>query len=535
MKKYIFFLPFLFAVMLILSSCGGSFDDPPDPTPTPNPELPIPNYLDDPLPDSPDPRLPDPAVYASDRMDDGILRLPMRPPLTLNPLLNRDQTVARILALIFEPLAVLDENLRVTGHLAELDFAIDFSGVEVTIKYDAIWSDGLPVSSDDFTFSLDVLRHAPGDAIYRSTVENIGSVQRIDDRTVHVTFVDANPAAGYALLFPLIPRHYYRNETNPASLRNLSPLGNGPYLFERMIPLQSLTLLRNPNTFRTMPSIERVEVLFFPDRQIDLYAFDRGLVDAIRLSLPEWVRNPTAKEIHTAEFPVMYFEFVGFNFSREVFHDLDVRKGIAHAFDVNEAVATFYLQYAARAATPIHPHAWMHDPTALGLPHDPDRARLLLRDVPRDEEYPLIIIVSENSRERVAVAYRLADGLEEAGLTAEVHVLSDEEFIERLADNNDYDLFVGWAELGFVPDFAFLIDHDTALQELLAATRVAATESAYIEAVSQLQHAFIERVPVLGLAFRHSAVLMGTRIQSNIPPAPCRIFAYVNEWKIIPN
>jgi len=502
-------------------------------------------FPDDPyaLPDSPDPRLPNTTANMSEWVDDGILRLPMRVPLTLNPLLNRDQTVARILGMLFEPLAVLDENLRVTGHLAELNFALDFSGVEITIKNEAIWSDGLPVSSDDFIFSLDVLRRAPSDAIYRSTVENIESVQRVSDRTVQVTFVNANPSVGYSLLFPLIPRHYYRNETDPASLRNLSPLGNGSFIFEGMVPRQSVMLVRNPNTFRTLPAIERVEILLLPDTQIDLYAFDGRLIDAIYLPLPEWVRNPTAKEINAAEIPTMHFEFIGFNFTREIFNDLDVRQGIAYAFDANEAITTLYLRHAVKSATPIHPEGWMHDPTALGLPHDPDLARLLLREVPREE--PLTIIVSENSPERIIIAHRLQAGLEEAGLDAEVHAINDAEFLTKLTANDGFDLFIGWMELDYVPNFTFMFDgertggvlfnHDPLLMDLSAAIRVAATESAFIEAISQFQHAFIEQVPLIGLAFRHSALLMGTRVQADIPPAPSHIFIRVNEWKINAN
>jgi peptide/nickel transport system substrate-binding protein len=533
MKKHILLLALFFAVLFFFASCGDispkEVNVPPESTDDPH----------DDLPDTPDPRLPGYTASEFGWEDDGILRLPMRPPLTLNPLLNRDITVARILNLIFEPLAVLDENLRVVGHLADLEFALDFSGVVITIKNEAIWSDGLPVTSDDFIFSVETLANAPDDAIYRNQINNIASYTRIDDRTVHVFFEHATPTAGYALLFPLIQRNYYRIETNPASPRNMSPLGNGLYMFESITPLQAMTLVRNPNTFRRQPAIERVEVLLLPDEQIDMYAFDRGLVDAIRLPLPEWVRKPTTKALHADQFPAMYFEFVGFNFSREVFNDMAVRQGIAHAFDADEAIDTLYLHHAKRASTPIHPAGWMFDASVSGLPHDPNRARELLLAVPGDE--PLVIIVGEDNPERTAIAFRLGLGLEEAGLTVEVETLPADEFLARLTDD-DYDLFVGWMELSYAPDFVFmfggermggvLFGHDPLLEELFAVTRVATTESAFINAVSQLQHAFAERLPVLGLAFRHSAVLMSTRVQVSVPPAPCSVFIYVNEWKL---
>jgi peptide/nickel transport system substrate-binding protein len=490
------------------------------------------------LPGAPNPRLGLPR--AVNHEGDNVLRLPMRHPATLNPLLNRDETVDRVLGLLFEPLAVLDADKRPVGHLADLAFTLDFTGVVITIKNDAIWSDGLPVSSDDFIFSVDMINRAPADAIYKRRVKNIATITRVDERTVSLTFVNATPAAGYALLFPLIPHHYYRNEFIPSSHRNMKPLGNGPYLFESMTPMQSMTMVRNPNTFRRRPAIERVEVLFLPDAQIERYAFDNGLVDALCLPFHEWARNAAAKEVHAAEFPAMHFEFIGFNFTRNIFQYANVRQGIAHAFNADEAVASLYLHHAVRAAAPVHPLGWMHDPDVRGMAYDLERARVLLRSVPRNE--PLVIIVGEESPERVAIARRLGLGLQALDFDVEVAVLAGPDFLARLEDD-DYDLYVGWMALSFAPDFAFLFGgervggvlfgHDAELEGLYFAQQVAVTESAYLQALSQLQHAFAERLPVLGLAFRHSSVLTGKRVQIGNPPAPCNIFLYANEWRIV--
>ena len=391
-------------------------------------------------------------------------------------------------------------------------------------------------------------------------------MHRINDRTVQINFVVATPAAGYSLLFPIIPRHYFLGETNPASQRNLAPLGNGAFAFESLMPLQSMRLVRNPYTFRAPAAIAEIEVLFLPDAQIDLYAFERGLVDAIRLPFPDWARNHTAKELTAAPFPAMYFEFIGFNFTREVFRNLDIRQGIAHAFDACEAVYTLYLHHAARAVAPIHPHSWMFDPGPAGFPHDPNRARQLLRtlhlqsendeaEVPDDEdiyeeydEYEtaptLVILVAAESPERVAIAHRLSAGLYEIGHTARVDAVPAEAFLARLAAD-DFDLYIGWMELSYAPDFAFLFsgertggvlfNHDPQLETLFAATRVATTESAFVQALSDLQRAFARNLPVIGLSFRHSAVLTGARVQTGTPPASNSIFVYVNEWKINSN
>ena len=466
--------------------------------------------------------------------DDGILRLHMRPPMTLNPLLNEDVTVARILRLIFEPLAILDDELRITGHLADLEFASDFTSVMVNIRGDAIWSDGKPVTSDDLIFSVETLRNAPAQAIYSANVKNIANIVRVDARTAQIFFTQATVTAGYSLNFPIIPEHIYRGETNPASPRNMNPIGNGSFMFESHTPMRNITLRRSPTSFRRRAQIEEIEVVFLPDAETDLYAFDRGRIDAIRLPLTEWARHHSPRSPRYEIFPAMYFEFIGFNFRRADFRDIHVRQGIAHAFDVNEAVAAVYVAHAVSSITPIHPHSWAADDIPAPT-FDPSRATALLGTV---RTYtPLVILANAENPQRVSIAQRLAASLNAVGLYTKAEILPSDEYFERL-DSHDFDLFIGGVNLPFAPDTRFLFQgsglfqNDPILDGFFQGLMIASTEGAYLQAVSQFQQAFAERLPVIGLAFRHSALLTNQRVAHGISPAPDHIFAGINEWVI---
>jgi len=467
--------------------------------------------------------------------DDGILRLSMRHPLTLNPLLNEDATVAPILRLIFEPLVIFDENLWPISHLAHIELSSDFSRATLTIRNDAIWSDGMPVTSDDLIFSVEVLRLAPDTVIYKRNVENIARVDRIDTKTVQIVFEQASITAAYALNFPIIPEHHYRGHNNSRSSRNMEPLGNGPYRFQSIIPMQAVTLERSPYTFRRQAQIDQVEVLFIPDAETKLHAFDQGVVDSIRLPFAEWVKHHSVKPVNHMEFPAMYFEFIGFNFYRESFQDKDIRRGIAHAFNAADVMNAVYLHQAVYAVSPIHPYSWMHDDTITGPTYDPAHASQLLKDV--DIHESLEILVNVEHIERVHIAERLAASLYAAGLPAKVIDLPFDEYYNRLA-NGDFDLFLGGMQLDFEPDFAFMFQGgalfgiDPVMEGLLASLGIASTESAYLQAISQLQQGFADRLPIISLGFRHSAVLTGTRVLQGYAPAPDNVFVFINEWVI---
>ena len=468
--------------------------------------------------------------------DDGILRLPMRNPLTLNPLLNEDATVAPILRLIFEPLVIFDQNLRPTGHLAHVELSSDFTRATLTIRDDAIWSDGMPVTSNDLIFSIEVLRLAPETVIYKRNVENIARVDRIDAKTVQITFERASVTASYALNFPIIPEHHFRGHINARSPRNREPIGNGQYKLESMALMQSMTLVRNPYTFRQRPAIEQIEIIFIPDAETKLHAFDQGVVDALRLPFAEWVKHHSVKPVHHEEFPAMYFEFVGFNYRRAIFRNTETRRAVAHAFNADEAMNAVYLHQAVRAVSPIHPYSWMHDGGVAGPAHDPARAREMFRTLSMPEI--LEIVVNTEHIERVHIAQRLAAGLASAGQPATVVALPFDEYYSRLTDG-EFDIFLGGMRLDLVPDFGFmfqgggLFPTDPALYGLLAALNIASTESAYLQAVSQLQQGFVDMLPIISLGFRHSAVLTSTRVVQGREPAPDNVFGFVNEWDIV--
>ena len=473
--------------------------------------------------------------------NDAILRLSMRNPLTLNPLLNEDVTVARILRLIFEPLIILDTTLRPTAHLADIEFASDFSSANLTVRNDAIWSDGLPVTADDIIFSIDTLKSAPDYVIYKENVRNIAHVSRVSTRTVQIVFNTPTVTAGYALSFPIIPMHHFQGETVKNSHNNMHPIGNGSFKFESNMAMRGLTLIRNPYSFRSRAQIEQVDVQFLPNEQTELYAFDQGRIDALPIPLTEWVRHHGVRSFTAEIFPAMYFEFIGFNFQKDIFRELHTRQGIAHAFDATTAISAVYLDHAIRASAPIHPYNW-----AAGQGFDPafDQARAqalldLIRPEARPEE-PLIILVNKENPQRVSIARRLAESLNNVGLPAGVLPVSEEDYFYRL-ENHEFDLFIGGVNLSFTPNVQFMFQHsdlfvnDPWLNTAFNAMMVATTESAYLQAVSNFQQVFTERLPVIGLAFRHSSVLTNLRISQNVAPQPDNVFHGLIEWEIIDN
>ena len=76
--------------------------------------------------------------------NENMLTLSMRIPETLNPLLNREETVDRILKLIYLPLLDFDETGKAMPAVAESwNMGEDGKTVSVQLKKDIMWQNGV--------------------------------------------------------------------------------------------------------------------------------------------------------------------------------------------------------------------------------------------------------------------------------------------------------------------------------------------------------------------------------------------------------
>ena len=156
------------------------------------------------------------------------------------------------------------------------------------IREEAVWSDGRPVSADDFMFTLDVTRD-PGNAVAtRAGYELIAQSVKVDEKTVR--FVFTRPYGAWRTLFPsILPKHVLEGrdfnqvwQTEIANPATHEPIGSGPFLVTGWVRGQSLTLSRNPRWWgRHAPFLDTIVVRFILDTNSRFQAIVGGQVDLI--------------------------------------------------------------------------------------------------------------------------------------------------------------------------------------------------------------------------------------------------------------
>jgi ABC-type transport system substrate-binding protein len=157
-------------------------------------------------------------------------------PASINPLTARTQADRDIVALVFSGLVRHGPDGTVLPDLAAAwTIADKGASYTFTLRPDAVWQDGEPVTSADVVFTVQTLQDptytGPAAGSWREV-----TATAIDERTVR--FELATPLGGFlqAATQPLLPVHLLEN-VPPASLAedpfSAKPIGSGPYRLVR--------------------------------------------------------------------------------------------------------------------------------------------------------------------------------------------------------------------------------------------------------------------------------------------------------------
>ncbi|HYH38316.1 MAG TPA: extracellular solute-binding protein [Azospirillum sp.] len=255
-----------------------------------------------------------------------------------------------------------DEASVEYGLLAEsIDVADDRSSVLFTLRPNARWHDGKPVTAEDVVFSFKTLTDAH--PLYKSYYAPVAKVETEGERRVRFTF---KPGDNHELpmiigQLPVLPKHYWEGRTFSQATLD-PPLGSGPYRVAAVDPGRSITYERVPDYWGKDLAVNRGRYNFatmafeyYRDATVALQGFRGGLADFRQEnSAKAWATDysfPAVKEgkVRIEEIPNKIpsgMQAFVFNTRRPVFADPKVRQAIGYAFDFEWANETlFYKAY----------------------------------------------------------------------------------------------------------------------------------------------------------------------------------------------
>lgn len=269
-----------------------------------------------------------------------------------NPLIIKGVPAAGVRAHVYESLMAraLDEPFSLYGLIAEtIDTPEDRSWVAFTLRPEARFSDGKPITVDDVIFSLETLREH-GRPNHRTYYSKVTKIERPDERTVKFVLgpeLDREMPLILGLM-PILPKHILSGRDFEKTTLE-APVGSGPYVIAEVDPGARIIYKRNPDYWaaRLAPNVGRhnfdqIRYDYFRDGNTAFEAFKKGLVDmrsegdptrwATGYDFPAKEDGRVVLEEFKTGLPSGMSAFV-MNSRREIFADKRVRAALIQMFD----------------------------------------------------------------------------------------------------------------------------------------------------------------------------------------------------------
>lgn len=270
-----------------------------------------------------------------------------------------NNAVVRTVTLPIVPSAFMvqpDFTLKMNTDLlesAELT-STDPQTVVYRIREDAVWSDGVPITGDDFIYfwKTQNRRDCPECLINGSYGHDFIETLEQDETGKVVTATFSEPFLGWQGLFMfLYPAHLAEKHGDIAEsynnfLSNEVPAwSGGPYMVESFDPGQLVTLVPNPKWYGEKgPYLDKLKFRIITDSTQQLTALENGEVDVIypQGATQDMVEQAAGLDYLGIDFqmnPSANWYFMGLNSKAGPMSDIALRKAVLTAIDAGDLKA----------------------------------------------------------------------------------------------------------------------------------------------------------------------------------------------------
>ena len=365
-------------------------------------------------------------------------------PKSLDPQTVTATNDFRILVNVFDGLVRFKRGTLEVEPALATDWTV--SDDQLTYTFDlregVTFHDGTPFDAEAVKFTFDRMldpdhpQHGTGPfplAFFFSMVE---AVEVPDPMTV--TFQLKEPFAPFLsnLAYPtgLIVSPSAVAESGQGFAR--APVGTGAFRFAEWTPDEAVTLARNPDYWDGAPSMETVVFRPIPDAAARASDMLSGGIDIMAevppASLAAFRDNPNFV-VHEETGPHLWFLIL--NTREGPFSDKRVRQAVNYAINKESLIDDVLQGTADIAAGPIPPaFDWANDGSVQPYPHDPEKARELIRQA-GVEGASLTFYVAEGGSgmlDPVAMAEAIQADLKAVGLNARIETYEWNTFLSNV-------------------------------------------------------------------------------------------------------
>ena len=311
----------------------------------------------------------------------------------LNPLLDWNNPADRdVDRLLFSGLFRFDEHGIPRPDLAE-SWGVNEEGTiyNVTLYANAFWHDGVPVTSNDVVFTIEMLKG--NGSLFPQDIKELWAkveVTKLNDKNLKFTIPEPFAPFMDYLTFGVLPQHILE-AVPPDGLAtaefNINPIGSGPYQFDQLIlnqgQIAGVVLKSFDNYYGKKPFIPQVVFRYFPSSAAALDAYGQGEVLGISRITKDVLNEALAQpnlSVYTSRLPQISMVLLNLNNPEVPFlQEPNVRRALLLGLNRQRMISSLLQGQAIVADGPIFPGSWAYYDGIEHLEYDPEGAVALLK------------------------------------------------------------------------------------------------------------------------------------------------------------
>ena len=357
---------------------------------------------------------------------------------------------------------MVDGTAQVVKSLCE-DYAVSEDGrtYDFTLKSGIVFSNGSALTASDVKYSFERLLRAAaqntdiplevvgGEALMNGQSDSLEGFTVTDD--THFSITLNAPNAGFLAELSAPAMSIVDAETM-AEVKNFGTepsdtIGTGPYIITEWEANDHYTLVYNDKYWGETPTVKKLIVRVIPDPSTQNLMFRNGELDMIDLkSLDSAIVESTYKTEYKDRIvttPNVGLTYLLFNENNQYLSDVNVRKSIGMAIDVDTIISDLYSGNAIREHGMIPTGIWGHNDTLEGYTYDPDAAKKLLADSGyKDGQISFELLMFSTANSSTQLLYEnISQQLEKIGIKADVRSYDHSSWL-ALRNSGKMDSFV---------------------------------------------------------------------------------------------
>jgi peptide/nickel transport system substrate-binding protein len=311
----------------------------------------------------------------------------------LNPVLDYSNPVDRdVDRLIFSSLLRFDDRgLPVNDLIESMGISQSGQNYNISLRPDAVWHDGQPLTSSDVLFTIDLLRseELPVPDDIRDLWQDI-EAEAMDDHTLQFRLPEPFAPFFDYLTFGILPEHLLA-DLSPTEIIdsefNMQPIGSGPYKFDHFEvngdQISGVVLTTFEDYHFGSPFIDQFIFKYYPDPESALGAYQAGEVFGISQVTNDILQDALAEpdlNLHSGQVPLLSIIFLNLDDPQvPFFQDVEIRRALLMGIDRQRIITQLNDGQATLAHGPVFPGSWAFYDGVEKIDYNPEGAINILR------------------------------------------------------------------------------------------------------------------------------------------------------------